>query len=73
MFGTSEIFDTHAEALTYLSAMIPSPDHCDDKGTVVVTVDCLPGRAVSATLKPEGTGLLSVSYTHLTLPTILLV
>ena len=69
MFGTSEIFDTHAEALTYLSAMIPSPDHCDDKGTVVVTVDCLPGRAVSATLKPEGTGL-PVSYTHLTLPTV---
>ncbi|EFS86376.1 hypothetical protein HMPREF9603_02108 [Cutibacterium acnes HL001PA1] len=57
MFGTSEIFDTHAEALTYLSAMIPSPDHCDDKGTVVVTVNCLPGWAVSATLKPEGIGL----------------
>ena len=58
MFGTSEIFDIHVEALTYLSAMIPSPDHCDDKGIVLVAVDCLPDRAMSATLKPEGTGLL---------------
>ncbi|AOH45457.1 hypothetical protein E5345_06575 [Propionibacterium sp. NM47_B9-13] len=57
MFGTSEIFDIHVEALTYLSAMIPSPDHCDDKGIVLVAVDCLPDRAMSATLKPEGTGL----------------
>ncbi len=57
MFGTSEIFDIHVEALTYLSAMIPSPDHCDDKGIVLVAVDCLPVRAMSATLKPEGTGL----------------
>ena len=57
MVGTSEIFDIHVEALTYLSAMIPSPDHCDDKGIVLVAVDCLPDRAMSATLKPEGTGL----------------
>jgi hypothetical protein len=57
VFGTSEIFDIHVEALTYLSAMIPSPDHCDDKGIVLVAVDCLPDRAMSATLKPEGTGL----------------
>ncbi|MCP2379113.1 hypothetical protein PH31N_10583 [Cutibacterium modestum 31N] len=57
MFGTSEIFDIHVEALTYLSAMIPSPDHCDDKGIVLVAVDCLPDRAMSAMLKPEGTGL----------------
>lgn len=43
MFGILEIFDIYVEVFIYFSVMILLFDYCDDKGIVVVIVDCLLG------------------------------